>query len=100
MQTAHERTIVLNVSNSLKTLGVEHRIDAVGRDGEGIALWYDPRLDDVVYATFLAHGVDEEYIDARLGETPDDTWMTVVAYDADEMFEKLSGAIKTALANR
>jgi hypothetical protein len=79
---------------------VEHRIDAVGSDGEGIALWYDPSMDDVVYATFLAHGVDGEYIDARLGETPDDTWMTVLAYNVDEACTVIVERIVQQLSNR
>jgi hypothetical protein len=97
MQTEKERKIVSAVVAILTKQKVAHRLDSVGRNKDGVAVWCDPDDLEKVEAAFLKSGAAERSIECREGEDDSDTWMTVVAYDSAAVAAKLEKDLVKAL---
>ena len=101
MQTEKERKIVQAVVTILKKQKVTHRLDSVGRNGDGVAVWCEPDDLEKVEAAFLKCGAAERSIECREGDSDSDTWMTVVSYDSAAVAAKLEkNLIKAMLGLR
>lgn len=89
MQTENERKIVEAVAVLLKKDKIPHRLDSVGRNNDGVAVWCDPDVLDKVEAAFLKCGAVEQSIDCREGDDDTDTWITAVSYNSAKVLADL-----------
>jgi hypothetical protein len=94
-QTEKEKEIVRKVASLLKKEGVAHRIAPLS--GTDDAIWHHPDDYETVEEAFLRCGAGSRNIESRTESCDRDSWMTVVAYDAEAMMEKLTKAVEKSL---